>query len=380
MRTDLDHALREAMAQIAEAPLPPGMAQAAIRKAGRRRTARLVVAGVTAAAVALVAVPVAVVTLDGRDRNDRGVIAGEGTDRTHGTGQLVVMAYSGIANPADPGPADDTSLLLNPKTGSYDQLPYHSALPSPDGNRVLVHDGDNSVRHPSRAGILDRATGNVRWIGSYRPNDRSPAWSPDSRRVMFTRRPASGTAGFVLVDVETLQTAFTAVPDVGNNNSLGLGLVWTPDGKAVALTLSHGADSEAQPDTVTGIRFYGPDGRPTRTVNVADGALSDGAGFSPDGSRIALSRAGSGQLHIIDTITGATRQRLGLPGEFLCWYDADHVVASSLGDSGRPELKVVDLGGRTTRSVPLADQAKTAQRVHIGRSAGLTSQAARLAF
>ncbi|MFG3422166.1 hypothetical protein [Micromonospora sp. NPDC048063] len=380
MTTQLENAVREAFDQLADAPPPADLAQAAIRTAGRQRTARLVVASVAAFAVALAAVPLAigVLTVPGDDLSPAGMGPGPAVK------PFVVTAYSGVNNPGDPGPADDYSLLLDPDTGEYDKVPFNEVVPSPDGSQVLVHEGDNSLAHPSRRGVLNRESGEVRWLPGSAGYTSGASWSPDGRQILITSRPKDGPgAGFLLVDAATLAARQVEVPDVSTQNTNGSAFVWTPDGTEVALTHSV-SDSESEPGRVTGIGFYDLSGKPTRTLRVTGGSLNEGSGFSPDGSRIALdNRFVSDRIQIVDVATGTVGQEFSVPtaGTVVGWYDSTHLIVKDYGDRGlteRPSLKVVDLAGKVTQTVQLAEGSDTAQRVHVGPSLGTAAE--KLAF
>ncbi|MER5332605.1 hypothetical protein [Micromonospora sp. NPDC002717] len=382
MTTQLENAVREALDQLADAPPPADLAQAAIRTAGRQRTARLAVAGVAAFAVALAAVPLAVGVLTAPDDD----LSPAGTGPGPAAKPFVVTAYSGVNNPGDPGPADDYSLLLDPDTGEYDKVPFNEVVPSPDGSQVLVHEGDNSLAHPSRRGVLNRESGKVRWLPGSAGYTSGASWSPDGRQILITNRPKAEDdpgPGFLLVDAATLATRQVEVPDVSTQNTNGLAFVWTPDGTGVALTHSV-SDSESEPGRVTGIGFYDLSGKRTRVLRVTGGSLDEGSGFSPDGSRIALdNRFGSDRIQIVDAATGTVEEEFSVPtaGTVVGWYDSRHLIVKDYGDrdlTERPSLKVVDLTGKVTKTVQLAEGSDTAQRVHVGSSLGTATE--KLAF
>lgn len=369
----LDDALRGALRDIADVPPPVGLATAARRMAARQRTARMTLAGVAAAAVALVTVPTAMTMIGD------GHMPGGATP-----GPFVVTAYSGASRGTDAGPADDRSLLLDPKTGRYEEVPYTEVVPSPDGRQVLVRQGDNSPQHPLRAGVMDRATGQVRWIDTYAGAlGRDGEWSPDGRRILLTERPKQGPWGFVIVDASTLETTFVEVPLAPETNTLGLGFVWTPDGEHVALTLGRNVGGESGSDIVTGIRFFDLSGKPVRLIETT-AALSASTDFSPDGTRIALSeRYPSQGVQIVAATTGQVVQRVSLPaaGRVLGWYDDDHLMVGVFGDRGHEAtLQIVGLDGSVMRTVRLSDKGIDAKWVYVTSSDGLSPGAARHSF
>jgi len=374
MDQKLDDALRRALRDIADAPPPVGLATAARRIAGRQRAARMTLASVATAAVALVTVPAAMTMIGDRH------MPGGAPPRS-----LVVTAYSGALRGTDAGPADDRSLLLDPETGRYEEVPYTEVVPSPDGRQVLVRQGDNSRQHPLRAGVMDRATGQVRWIDTYAGAlGRDGEWSPDGRRILLTERPKQGPWGFVIVDASTLEATFVEAPLAPETDTLGLGFVWTPDGEHVALTLARNVGGELGTDAVTGIQFFDLSGRPVRTIE-ATGALSASTDFSPDGTRIALSDPHGGEeVQIVTATTGQVVERVLLPtpGVIVGWYDDDHLMVRVFSDrdSRADTLQVVGLDGSVLRTVRLLDKGIDAKWVYVGSSDGLSPAAARHAF
>lgn len=363
MTTRLEGAVRAALDDLTSVPPPADLAQGAIRRAGRQRVARLSLGAVAVVAAVSVGVP---------------LVAG-GTGPTAGPAEgptakpFVVTAYSGITRNGDRGPADDVSLLLDPATGRYEEVPYNEVVPSPDGERVLVHRGDNSVVHPSRWGLLDRATDEVRWLDLPNPGYTTHGtWSPDGRQLLFTTQPRVGGGGFVVVDAVTLSTRPVALPDDRIRNEAAAGFGWTPDGVSVVMVRS------AQGET-TSVDRYDLSGRATGSIEVPGPPAGAGT-VSPDGSRVALDPAGSGQFRIVHVTTGVARVPFGPPkggGRVVGWYDDEHLIVRGPGDDA---LSVVDLTGTVSRTVPLRPEAATAQGIRVGSSAGLTGDAGKLAF
>jgi hypothetical protein len=381
MNTALDRVLREALEDLVAEPPPSGLAKAAIGRARRQRATRVALAAAAVALVTGVTVPLAIAAVGGSapDRFPWQEPAGPPAEK-----RLVVTAYAGITRPTNPSAADDVSALLDRENGRYEEIPYPDAIPSPDGTRAVVAEGDNSVDHPVRAGILDLATGQVRWIRGYGGYDDHLTWSPDGRQVLYSRRPKDGAQGFVRVDADTLRETFRPVPDDEVPNALGLGFVWAPDGRQVVHTLSVSVGDESEPDRVLGIRFYDLDGKPVRTLGLDDGVLLDGAGFSPDGSAMALGRRKGGDIAVVDSTDGTVRARVSMakPGTVVVgWYDDSHLVLRSYADVDEwRQLVVVDLAGRRVRTVPLDGTWADAGRITLGPAEGLSPAAAGLAF
>jgi hypothetical protein len=124
MSTVPDRALRDALEHLTAAPPPTDLARTAIRRAHRRRFVHR--AGLAAAVAAFVPALVAAIMA---------IPGGRTASTAPGTilpGGRVVVAYTGIdpdGGQTDPGPANDTSLLLNFDTGDYASVPYSDVVP-----------------------------------------------------------------------------------------------------------------------------------------------------------------------------------------------------------------------------------------------------------
>jgi hypothetical protein len=353
MSTNLDSALRDALADLADAPPPAGLAAAAIRTARRRHRLRVAAVAVAVVAAALLATPAAIVAVNGVDT------APAEPPRLY---PLVVTGYS---------LGTQGSMLLDRDTGEYVNWPYRSVVPSPDGAYALVRAGGSGP--PGQVGVLDPASGDVRWIdGPVGMGGDSPGgWSPDGERLLVTQR-----GGFSIVDPETLRATFVEQDDVDDPeiNAMGNRFVWAPGGDEIALTESVEVANGAVANGVTAIRFYDLDGNLTRTVP-ATAPLTSEASFSPDGTRMALQYPELGQpIQVVDVATGEVRLTVPVPPSVLVgWADDDHPIV-------RIELTmlVANLAGEVTWAYPMEAQSPTA--VHIGSSAGLSPETGRFTF
>ncbi|GIG90392.1 TolB-like translocation protein [Plantactinospora endophytica] len=397
MSTQISDVLRVALDEGAEAVPPTGLAAAALHRARRQRLARRAASGFLAVVAVLVGGTVHLGSSGTGDlADDVAALRPPG-----GMRPMVVTAYSGIRDPkvADGSPAFNYSLLLDRKTGNYDRMPYRSVIPAPDGTRALVRTGDNSEMQPSRFGILEIGSGEVRWIPGFGTGSagfpgasNGGHWSPDGRTLLFDYSPRTGAEpGFVLVDAETLHPTKVTVPGLPGLDSQGIGPVWAPDGRQVVVNLSH-SEREDQPDVVTGLRFYDLAGRRVRDLPVT-ATLRSGSAYAPDGSRMALSAAGQGtplRLLLTEVTSGKVLRTIELdrPATLLGWHDDEHLVlrfSPGPGDAGRPaghdELAVVDLTGRVTERLTFpAETALGVAEVHLGSSADLPGGAARITF
>ncbi|GIF74283.1 hypothetical protein [Asanoa siamensis] len=371
MTDRLAGALRETFERLADdGGPPPELAGAALTKARRSRRARI------GAGLALACVALAGVALGGAGQRGSQVAAGPG-----GT---AILTYSDIDDPKidDPGPGDSYSLLLDRETGTYRRIDVRSAVPSPDGDRVLVSDGDDSFGKPARVGVLDRDSGATRWVAAgqvagFPGTTADGRWTPDGRRILFHLQPKAGPPGVVVVDAETLRAQFLPLPDLAG----GEGPVPTADSTGFAMLLA----GEGATEVPNGIRFYGLDGTLRRTLPLPDGRLWDTPVLSP-GGRLALARPmfEPGPMHVVvvDPETGEVRARVAMSrnGVFVGWADEDHLVLrTSDPRTESDEYWVVDLRGAVTRVIdPL--EGIYPQRVYLGPSTGLPESANDLTF
>lgn len=147
------------------------------------------------------------------------------------------------------------------------------AVWSPDGDRILFaapvfnetppQDKDARARwnmrprHVTRAQFkldgagytLDRRThlfvvpidgGEVKQITDGEGNDNNPVWSPDGRRVAFSRTRC-GVADFNLSDIRVLDTAFGTERRITENIGRAASPTWSPDGETIAC---YGTDQQ----------------------------------------------------------------------------------------------------------------------------------------
>jgi len=319
MSTDLERALCMVLEDLVDVDPPAGVAARAIASARRRRRltrgasalAALAVAGTMALAVAVARPETAPTSAD------------------PAVGAHVVLVYGNLLNGAA-GPAQNYSLVLNISTGEYQRMPYHTVVPSPDGMRLFVVDGDGTLEFPVRMGILDRSTGDVSWLASDQIRGESPQWSRDGSTVLLTDLyVTNGAPGFVLVDAATATATFVPLPDLGIGNSLGLRLSFTADGGGVLFAHTR-SGSEADPNVSLGaIDKYTLDGEPVGTVPLAvDDVLW--ATISADGTRLlAVQRPEPGRstIAVISVADGSTISTIeGLPPLPIAYADDEIVV------------------------------------------------------
>jgi Tol biopolymer transport system component len=164
---------------------------------------------------------------------------------------------------------------------------------SPDGSQIAFHTFDEEPFGPvARIYVINVDGTGLRKLSPPTDNpfvlDFSPTWSPDGKRLAFTR-------DLQLCVINADGTGFTAVPNV----DFATGPAWSPDGSRIAYSGASG-----------GIEIRNVDG--SNLVALTPNASSPS--WSPDGRRLAFVRqiAGLYQLFVINADgTGETRLSFG---------------------------------------------------------------------
>lgn len=366
MMTHLDRELRGALEDLASAPAPSGLAEAAIRRAAHRRRAMrfgsvaACIALLSAAALVVLPGPVPLLPTEPKPTVDlRPPVVSEG--------RYVINTVTYRRE----GSSEAASLMLNYATGEYDELPYSTVLPSPDGTRAFVVDGDG----PSRMGILDLATRQVEWVPGDSSTLYAPDWSTDGSRLVLSHRADRGEPGFAILGASTPLRApsLVSVPDLGPSETM----VWGPDSESL-LSLVLRDDRN-----VVGVAYRTLTGERTRLVPVVGTAQPTPIGSmlaSADHSRVlVLNSANHGT--VVDTRTGAIAE-VPLAGLPFAWV-GNYWLLAQVGDGVEARdggISLIDLTGAVVDRIQTPKAPLDAFRFTIGSAAGLPNSARHLTF
>ena len=188
---------------------------------------------------------------------------------------------------------------------------------SPDGRRLVflgvrkVPDAGLNVVGSDGRGLRALTT-----LGN-RQVDYGPAWSPDGKRILFTRGNYAPLTQPGLRIKETLYVIdangrnlrrLVTLRDLSAIGQTGVDFdyeaAWSPDGKRIAYTR---ADANGAAEIWT----MNADGSDKRNLS-RDPADDRWPAWSPDGTKIVFSsrRDGNGELYVMDAVTGAPQTRV----------------------------------------------------------------------
>ena len=201
--------------------------------------------------------------------------------RSGGATASALIAYSEGA-----GPTSVPRLrLLNVDTGAHRPLAAkrfaHNASWSPDGARLVFEDYGGQGRQGPQLAVVTLRTGSIHTITRSQALDESPAWSPNGRRIAFSRAPLAGSD-----DGLWLMRAHGGGERHLTYNRLGDSCAsWSPDGKRIAFSRYRNRSGGRD------LWLMRSDGRsPHRLV-----ARAACAAWSPDGTRLAISKLTGGR-------------------------------------------------------------------------------------
>ena len=234
-------------------------------------------------------------TITCRPPNSAAASPSTGTITVHG---LRLNAWAG-----EDSPTGGSSMVYDRERQRYRRIPY-PAVPSPTGSEAAVLDEASA-----RIGVMDVASGAVRWLSLGKPRLGVPQWSPDGTKLLVTLGDkAKGGFDFTLIDPRslTVRTNWVSSEQYDLNRPL---FTWHDNTHVVASVARRTGAGEAGPDLADHLQEFGLDGKPTRTLPVA-GYVDAATNWSPDGRYVfayqgyTLDGTPGRQYQLIDTTSG----------------------------------------------------------------------------
>lgn len=169
-------------------------------------------------------------------------------------------------------------------------------------------------------------------------DDRAPVWSPDGRRIAFTRQSAPQR------DVMVLDLRTGSIVDVSSHAADDFDPTWSPDSRRLLFTSNRDGNEE--------VYVVDADGRRLANLTRHPAPDRDGA-WSPDGTRIAFTSARDlrAAVYTMETDGSApTRLTAGITADDTgpVWLTSSAIVCESTRD-GASELVVIDVDTRAQR-------------------------------
>lgn len=165
-----------------------------------------------------------------------------------------------------------------------------------EGKTAFVDQGD--------IWVMDLSSGDRKNITSSPEKEVSPRWSPDGKKIAFTRQDKFSNVYVVNADGSGLTRLTKGTP--GNDSAPA----WSPDGKRIAFLSTR--DRPDQKFFNAEIYLMNPDGSgQARLTHGFELENPNCLWWSPDGSRIAVHEEGTGGgtgISLVNTSTGAVER------------------------------------------------------------------------
>ncbi|GAA4640356.1 hypothetical protein GCM10023196_105530 [Actinoallomurus vinaceus] len=354
----------------AEAQVPAGLADRALRRRTRRRIRGIALVAGAAAAVAATTLTVDVGTRPApRPATSHAPMdTSLHTDPTHSppqrfvaAGQTALSAYYIRKQSSVGGHTvfQDTWYLYDAATGGYQRTPWAHLDVAPGLRRAAVLEGPLPT---ARVGLLDMKTQKVtRWI-TLEHRAGGLAWSPDGERLLVTtygRSPdvlagprTSSRTGYYLVNVASGKAAFHTLPAATDDFNARQDLGWSRSGGLLWAPTS----------TTPARRFYDLTGTPQPAPPGEDDIQADQAGLSPSGRYLARGNpyAGPGRPRTrgpataVEDVTTSKAAGIQPVEQLRAWADDAHLIALACDVkkcTGRGEFRnrlvLVSVDGKT---------------------------------
>lgn len=210
---------------------------------------------------------------------------------------------------------------------------------SPDGRKIAFHAYFNS---DSDIFVIDVDSGNIKQLTQNVVNDQDPTWSPDGKKIAYVSGPsaAPGRINIMNADGSNIRR-FTDSPGYSHGT-----LDWSPDGTQLLFYTSY--------DDNRYIYTMNLDGR--NLIQLTFGWWDSwDPNWSPDGSKIAFRTGGDtyGEIYVMDA-DGSNMDQLTNPFEFSSsptWSPDGKQIAFQSTPDNLAQIFVMDADGKNLRQL-----------------------------
>lgn len=249
--------------------------------------------------------------------------------------------------------------LLNLATGAKQPLARkrfaHRASWSPDGMHIAVEDNGPRGRQTTQIGMFDLRSGSLHRLTHSDALDEFPAWSPNGRRIAFSRSPVAVR----YTGIWLMNAGGGGERQLTHNRYGDYCARWSPDGRRIAFYRYHDRSNSRD------LWLMRSDGK--NQHRLLSGASC--AAWSPDGSQLAISRQ-TGQkvttcgclvtdLYLGDT-NGARRHLLVRNGGSPTWSPDGTRIAFARWQGGRTHLWLINADGTGLRQLTRGSNSQAA--------------------